>query len=154
MNFITIDQAKTTGLAFNLNTNIYYFQVTTTPQELLQIIQHLVDNFNITTIVFERFVYFSRSAKTQLSLMMLIGYLYHSLSTNNTIEFLSPLTYRKGIGFAGKENNKDVVFKFFKQLGVSSNNESDAISMLLYKLNLTKNDNYKLYKYEHNYKTS
>lgn len=140
--YIAIDQASTSGIAYYVDGIINYFQIKAEPVVVFDTIKTIAKQYGINNICFESFVYFSRSRKTQLNLIMLIGYLKHSLVNEGfNVEFAAPLTVRKAIGFSGKNNNKKTVFSHFEKMGVKTDNEADAIAILMYKLGKTINDN-------------
>lgn len=142
---IALDLATTAGIAWLPvnSTDLFVTEVKGTAEEQFLYIKKLFHP-RLTIVLIEQFVYFSRSTKTQSSLLKRIGVMEYLLSKEPgmVVENLHLQTVRNRY-FKGKDKKKQCL-DYFRTLfnnAKLTDNHTDALLMLLYHLPVLSLDN-------------
>jgi len=124
---MAIDYATSMGVAWTIDgKSIYVSSIVGSHYQHLAFLKIIIGRKKATVLIEQ--LNFFRNAKTVRSLLMKGGYVIYSIT--KTPEFVSAPASRKFLGC----KNKKQVFDKFSDI-VQNTDESDAIALLLYKLN-------------------
>ena len=127
---LAIDYAKSMGVAWSVfnNTQISFTTIVGNQFKQLEALKSIIGECKVDLYVEE--LNFFRNAKTVRNLLLRTGFVAYSLSQEP--KFVSTLKPRKYLGC----KNKKEVFDLLKKHGARNNDESDAIALLLYTLQM------------------
>lgn len=138
MNYLAIDQATTSGIAWKVGNSIYCTEFVGTPNELFDFANNLRIITNSDTILLEKF-HSLRNIKVVTSLMERTGYLVYSFAELGVnVEKVDTNSARKLLGFKKHKNIKSEICAYFQQYDKDiTDNCSDAIVLLCSKYELS-----------------
>lgn len=132
MNFITVDPATTTGVAYLQDNVIVSGEFTGTPVTQFNKIVEITELFkDAPMIVFEELNFF-RNAKTVRSLSQRVGYLnWRFIESGFDTSFINTMKVRKYLDCKSKDDVYNLVFNISGDLSLTYN-MTDAIAILLF----------------------
>lgn len=144
---IALDLATKAGIAWvEKNSNIINVtEVTGLPEEQFLYVKKLMGRKTGNVVLIETFVYFSRSAKTQSSIIKRIGVIEYLLSKTDTTTELLNLNSVRAKYFKGKDK-KATILKYFRDNYDSklTDNHTDALLMILYYMGIALTDDFQI----------
>jgi hypothetical protein len=131
MNFVTIDPAMVTGIAYLKDKNIFTGEVSGTPIQQFYEISLLLQTLDESIVVFEELNFF-RNAKTVRSLSQRVGYLnWRLIELGYQTMFINTMKVRKYLDCKTKDDVFNLVYGISQTQNLSYN-MTDAIAILLH----------------------
>lgn len=140
---VSLDLAEKAGVAWMRDDNsdtIYVKEIRGTPEQQYDMVQRIIWPETNISIVLEKFVYFTRSVKTQYDIIKRIVIVEYLLSKDgHTVTQLHPQTVRAKY-FKGTDKKKRILEYFRDNYEPElTDNHTDALLMLLYYMNIPLN---------------